>query len=51
MLSTFVRQRTGGSTTSPPTITHPKVDTKGVKIMLDNRNKPRKGSWGIIRSR
>ena len=41
----------GGTTTSPPTITHPKVDTKGVKIMLDNRNKPRKDSLGIIRSR
>jgi len=41
----------GGTTTSSPTITHPKVDTKGVKIMLDNRNKPRKGHLGIIRSR
>ena len=41
----------GGTTTSSPTITHPKVDTKGVKIMLDNRNKPRKGSLGIIRYR
>ena len=41
----------GGTTTSSPTITHPKVDTKGVKIMLDNRNKPRKGHLGIIRYR
>ena len=41
----------GGTGSNSPTISYPKVDTKGTKIMLDSRDKPRKGSLGVIRYR